>query len=305
MDFIKKISIKKTLILSLSTAVILFILFKTVINLNQFVPTVRNAHFRYLWCALLVTLPFAPLSALRWYFILWSSGHRIAFRKTFMIIMASGPLSILPGRLGDLARSYPLRQQIPPTRSIATIIFEKVIDITVLLFFTALGFFIIHSYIYATIALIFGLSTFPGLFITKKFSSRLGLNFKILEKINHAFGILEQALRYKKILALGILSSALNWFLSIVQVYFLYMAFGALVSIPVILTYLPLTIFVGLLPISIAGIGTRDSAMIAFFNGYATSSQTVAMGLGYSLLSYGLFAILGIPFFINYFLKEK
>ena len=59
---------------------------------------------------------------------------------------------------------------------------------------------------------------------------------------------------------------------------------------------LPVAIFVGLLPITCGGMGTRDSAIAVLFAEFATAPQALAVALLYSFFGYWLLAVVGIPF---------
>jgi len=60
-----------------------------------------------------------------------------------------------------------------------------------------------------------------------------------------------------------------------------------------------MAIFFGLLPITIGGIGTRDSALIYLFSSYLNLSVIVAIGL-FCSVRYIVPALLGLPFFNAY-----
>ncbi|MGC9329636.1 MAG: lysylphosphatidylglycerol synthase transmembrane domain-containing protein, partial [Candidatus Hinthialibacter sp.] len=96
---------------------------------------------------------------------------------------------------------------------------------------------------------------------------------------------------------LGILFITLgNWFCSILQTWCCYKAFQADVPIFYIAAALPIAIFIGLIPVTISGMGTRDSAMIFLFQQYAPYETNLAVGILYSIFGYWLLAVLGIPF---------
>ena len=61
-------------------------------------------------------------------------------------------------------------------------------------------------------------------------------------------------------------------------------------------TALPIAIFAGLIPITLGGMGTRDTAMVVLFAAYASSSQALAVALLYSFFGYWLLAVVGIPY---------
>jgi len=76
----------------------------------------------------------------------------------------------------------------------------------------------------------------------------------------------------------------------------LFLALGANIPIIYIFAAFPLSIFIGLIPITLAGMGTRDSAIIYFFAHLTSPSICLAMGLLYSLFGYFLLSLLGLPF---------
>ena len=76
----------------------------------------------------------------------------------------------------------------------------------------------------------------------------------------------------------------------------LFFALGSNISFIYIVAAFPLSIFVGLIPITLAGMGTRDSAIIYFFAHLAGPSTCLAMGLLYSFFGYFLLALFGLPF---------
>ena len=83
------------------------------------------------------------------------------------------------------------------------------------------------------------------------------------------------------------------------------MAFHAVVLFVAVAAYISITIFAGLIPISLGGVGVRDTAIIGLLAKYATSAQSLAAGVSYSLLAYLLFMIVGIPFAIQHFYSKR
>jgi hypothetical protein len=88
-----------------------------------------------------------------------------------------------------------------------------------------------------------------------------------------------------------LLLTALNWFASMVQTKLLFGGVGAVVPLGFTVAALPVVLFVGLLPITFAGMGTRDSAMLVMFFAYATQAQILAVGLLYTFFGYWLLAL--------------
>ena len=62
---------------------------------------------------------------------------------------------------------------------------------------------------------------------------------------------------------------------------------------------MPLAMFVGLLPISLFGVGTRDAAIIYLFSAYHPAEVMAGVGL-YVSLRYFVPAAAGLPFLQHY-----
>lgn len=290
---------KKGLLLLASTAVSIFIIFKTIVGFGDFLAVVREVKMSFLVLAMAIGFSGPILSTLRWQMVLALNGAKTSFAKIFRVTMAAWPLSLLPARAGDFARSYPLRREIKPSVSIAATIFEKIIDVSSLLLISSLGFFYLKLYHYGLFFVLLAVGLIPLVFLAKAVLRYLPeIVSKKLETLFITFSFADLK---SKFFAFALASSLTNWLASIAELYLLFKAFGAEVGVADVMAYLPLAIFVGLLPITIAGIGTRDSAIIAFFLSKATPAQSLAASVGYSFIGYFLFAAVGIPFFLKEF----
>jgi hypothetical protein len=69
-------------------------------------------------------------------------------------------------------------------------------------------------------------------------------------------------------------------------------------NVSYIYSLVPIAIFAGLLPVTVAGIGTRDAALLALFSGMEQSSLIMAVG-ALSSLRYFVPSLLGIPFYYS------
>lgn len=213
-------------------------------------------------------------------------------------------LSIIPGRLGDLARSYPLRNKIPISQSIGTIVLEKIIDVCVLMVFSGIGLFLLGYTALAILMFFLVIGVIPLLEILNIIIKKLPLGNGLINKLQETLSVLNKVKERKIILSMAILTSGANWTLSMLQAYWLFKAVGAIVPFSAIYAFHPLSIFTGLIPITIAGVGTRDSAIIYFFSNFAASEQSLAVGILYGIQSYWITALLGIPL-LYYFFKDS
>jgi uncharacterized protein (TIRG00374 family) len=90
-------------------------------------------------------------------------------------------------------------------------------------------------------------------------------------------------------------TSVFIWFLHLLQIWLFILALKAVVPFLVSLALSPLSILAGLLPLTFAGIGTRDAAIIYFYQDYFSEAIGAALGL-LCTSRYFIPAIIGLPF---------
>lgn len=90
-------------------------------------------------------------------------------------------------------------------------------------------------------------------------------------------------------------TSIFLWFLHLLQIWLFILALKAWTPFLVNLALSPLSILAGLLPLTFAGVGTRDAALIFFYQPYFDAATGAALGL-LCTSRYFLPAIIGLPF---------
>ena len=297
---ILKISLKKNILFTVITVSIFLFLFRLFnFDLTQLIKLDKG----YLLIAIIITLPFPILSALRWWYVLRGMEIEIGFKKSFQLVFGSWVLAIFPGRIGDFVRVIGLPPDIPAQTSLSSVFFEKIIDILILLLFSLVGFLFAGNAI-GFMLILLSLIVIPlSIFLLPQYVIRVVPHF-IGEKIAFANKALIALVKKPSAILMASCMSGVNWFLSIIQVYFLFLAVGANVPIAEIFAWLPLAIFVGLIPITLAGMGIRDFALIYFFTPLASTNQILGVGIWYSLLVYWFLAIIGLPWLHHLFKKD-
>jgi hypothetical protein len=96
-----------------------------------------------------------------------------------------------------------------------------------------------------------------------------------------------------------VLISLASWVVQFVQIWLFALALGTAVPLAANLALAPLAILVGLLPFTLAGIGTRDAALILLYQPYMAEPVAAALGLLFTL-RYLLPALAGLPFLAQY-----
>jgi len=294
----------KISIMFVITIAIFFLLFKQ-INIKETWNTIKAANLSWLFSVSLIVLAFPVLSAWRWQLMLRAMDIKIKLWPLTKIIVGSWPIStITPSKIGDISRGYPIRKILPLSISAGNIILERIMDVGLLLLLSLIGAIAYGRFLIAIIAFI-GLIAILFFFLlaSKIEKIKLPINQAWREKFNNTFYCSKIIFNKPAILAGMILITAINWLGTFIQFYLIYLSIGTKLPLLFICLTLPLTLFIGILPLTIAGMGTRDSAIIYFFSGYASINSNLSAGIIYSLTSYWLLAVIGLPF-VKYLTKE-
>jgi len=292
MKKIKNIA-KSILILSI-TAFIFYLIFQKIdyISLKKAFLEI-NLFYIPLIIGLVLLIPI--ISSKKWQSILSAMNYQISFKESFYIVMGALPVSVItPARSGDLIRSYYLKNKIPIGRTIGAVFAERIIDILILTTFSFLGglFFKNLLFIFIPVFVFFSIVLFFIIIRKIKFL----FNLKWQERINQFLYVSKIFFKTPKKILPILFYSIILWSIIILETKMLFLALGVNIPIIYIFAAFPLSIFIGLIPITLAGMGTRDSAIIYFFAHLASPSICLAMGLLYSFFGYFLLAILGLPF---------
>jgi uncharacterized membrane protein YbhN (UPF0104 family) len=244
---------------------------------------------------ILITVSFPMLSAWRWNAIMEGLRHELSFREAFTLIMACWPLATFtPSKGGDLAKAYFLRNRIPVSTVLGSVLAERLIDVL-----TLLGFCLVGSLIFGwqSLALVSAVLLAAGLLgVAVLLLVRLPIPEKLRPKAERLLEALRVLLRKPLLLILVLLLTIANWLASVLQTWLFFEAVHHPVPFGSLLGALPAAIFVGLLPITLMGMGTRDAALIRLLSAHAPAAATLGVGLLYSLCGYWLPGLVGIPF---------
>ena len=289
--------LKSVLVLSITIA-IFYVIF-TKIDFYSVIEVLSHANLFYLFIALLLLLAIILITAKRWQTILETLGYNFQYKECFNLIMAAFPLtSITPSKSGDIIKAYYLKDKIPASKTVGSVITERMFDILTLVLFSLIGMIFCKKYELAGVAFaIFVCIIVMFLLMRTGFNFRLPIKSSWNEKIQNIILSTKLLTKDNKKAFLFILSySILIWFISIVQTVMFFYALG--INVPLLFTIanIPIAIFIGLVPVTLGGMGTRDAAIIFLFSEYATSSELLGVGILFSVFRYWLISLIGIPF---------
>lgn len=255
-----------------------------------------RANLLYLLISLLPLTLSILISVKRWQTIIGAMGYSMPSTRCFNVLMASTPLaSVTPMKLGDTVRSYYLRNEIPPTRVIGSVLTERIFDLFILVSLSLMGVIIYQKFEFTFIVL--GALVFLTVLV---FVLHTDLRFSVMKSwVKKLEGItfsMKALTKNKKTFFTVMLHSLAYWVLGVVQVLFFFYALGINVPPLFVVTYIPIAIFIGLIPVTVGGMGTRDAAIIFLFSDFAALEKLLGVGILFSIFRYWLLSLAGIPF---------
>ena len=290
----KQNMLKTALVISITIAI--FYLIFTKIDFRSVVDVLSHANLVYLLLALLLTILIPVISAKRWKIILESMKYDISFVDCFCMIMGTLPLtSITPSKSGDVIKAYYLKDRVPITKTIGSVLTERVLDIFALIMFCLIGlaFYQQSRMIIITITILFCIIGF--FFISHK-EIKFPIKKSWNDKLQNILLATKTLTKSKKSFLIVLMYTFTLWFLAVIQTIIFFLALGVNVPLSFTMANIPIAIFIGQIPVTLGGMGTRDAAIIFLFSGYATSSELLGVGILFSAFRYWLLSLIGIPF---------
>ena len=257
----------------------------------------------WLWAAIAMTVPLTAATAQRFR---WLADNAVTVGTASRLILSASTLNlILPSKLGDIAKSWVLRRQegMGDGRALALVVLEKMLDMMSLLAMGTVALIVMPAApAGATIVMLVTgggaaalfILTLPGLPIP---ANRLPLKLATMVGAWRGLTFWFWARRTR---AVGlILVSLLIWAGHLVQIWLFARAIAPGVPFAGAAIAATLAILAGLLPLTFAGVGTRDAAMVVLFAPWLDQGEAALLGL-FATLRYILPAIAGLPFVREY-----
>jgi hypothetical protein len=217
--------------------------------------------------------------------------------------------------MGDVAKAYFMteRGHMKGSLSLALVIFEKACDMLSLLLWCAgaLLFFPDKSPLFWLITIAIAASFVFGSTIlcsgrVAHFFFEIGRRAapgKLKEKLTTLQSSWEEMQRYfwqdktRFMVITG--SSVFIWFLHLLQIWFFILTLNSSTPFWANLALSPLAILAGLVPLTFAGVGTRDAAIVLLYRPYMDAPAALALGV-LCTSRYLVPALMGLPFLNEY-----
>ncbi len=292
-----KIKLNSVIKIAVTLTILIFLFWKVKFNAQGFGDILRSVKVGYLLLSLFGVIIVLGIKSYRWRLLIGNEGVKYSAYKAFGAYMSSDAVGIVtPGRIGEIARLYYVRQEtsISFYSAFKTIVSDRIFD------FTMLGWFGLSG-------MLFYFETFgkhPGIYYS------LGVMGLIVFSYFAGIKFLVIILRYKQVNRLPVVrfvyesfmavvsKKALTMWVTTVVAYFCYFGFSWLIMIALHLTpsYIDVVFIMSIMslstiiPLSVAGFGTREATLVLLFGYYGLSSETA---VSFSLLHFSAFFLWG------------
>jgi len=280
------------------------------IDLLELVEVFAQSDTVWLGAALIIFIPTTLGTAWRLRVLVPPPASIRLGEATRLTLVAASLNIVLPSKMGDIAKGVFIarRGHLPTAMALSLTIYEKTCDILALLAWCVVGLMLIPSRgpLITTVAvLVLGGLLFGILALMTPLADlllrRIALLLPVGKLARGLDGLADAWARVRVAnsrrpggaLAVGIMSIGI-WLLHLLQIWMFIRALGSSVPLADSLGLTPLAILVGLLPLTMAGIGTRDAALIYFYAGYFGAATGAALGL-LCTLRYVIPGVAGLP----------
>ncbi len=267
------------------------VLLAATLDARQVVASVASASPPWIAAGASLCLLSTLIGSLRLSLFLRAAGMSRPLRRCWSAVMAGLTLNaFLPARGGDLAKGVFLADA-PGERAalLGIVLVERVFDVFVLGARGTLSAIALAQWHAAALA--GALMAAPvGAFAALRFAHRTPVMRSFFERMGHG----ARSITARPWCAAGAGGvAAIAWLNNTAILWCLLRATGTAVEPLRAVGAGALAIFVGLLPVSVSGIGTRDAALAALLRGVAEPEAVVAAAMLYTVLGYWMLAAIG------------
>jgi uncharacterized protein (TIRG00374 family) len=297
-------------LVGLLVSLTLLALLYAMIDVGALTRAIRSADPAWLIGGIALLVPITLATA--WRFSLLVRDTKIGFGESNRLILAASTLNLfLPSKMGDLAKSVVLteRHGLNGSLALSIAVLEKALDMFSLLIWGVVALLYIGLFDPLLLLLtlpVAGLLIFVTAMIlplplfghAMNFAGRV-LPVRIAAKLARFSESLSDVVGWfwsRPLWAFGVVGLSLAlWLAHLWQFWFFTRAVGG--SIPVIdnMAFATVSILVGLLPFTVAGIGSRDAAIVVFYGAYLSPAAAAFVGI-LATLRYVVPAVAGLPF---------
>ena len=272
------------------------------VGIDNILAAALSSNPLLLLVAVLFIIPVTILQTKKWDYLLKKQGIHEDFLWVLKInLIGIFYSAITPGKIGSFIRINYLKEKrkIGLANASLSVIFDRFFDLAGLSLVSLVGLIMIFrnlEFLFAWILGAFIIFAIPTIiFLHKNLREKfLSVAFGILyqsapEKKEGTFRLFLSYLENRMDFAYPLLLSVITWLVIFTQTYVVALAFGFNVPFIDFIFILPVAALVSVVPITLAGLGTREAILITLLVPYGESLAAI---VSVSLISYVLLVVL-------------
>ena len=272
-------------------------------NISEILNKINNLERSYLLIAFALSCSQIIVATLRFYLFLKSTNNQYAFGRCLRAVCNAIMYNcFLPSKAGDFLKVIILTKNNKKRIDLSYVVLcERIIDIFSLVFVALIGLitaqrFYLFIFTLGSLVLLIVLSTtifyFSRKWKIKKFTEPLRVTcVEIRNNIQFSF--------------LAFLTCLLFWSINITIISTLFLSAGINLSLNQILCFWPISILIGLLPLSISGFGSRDITFISLIDIPEISESVLTATFLYTVNLYWLLGIISAIIIVSKKIKNE
>ena len=289
-----------------SIGLILFVIILSKLNPTEIIALLLNLNQFYLAAALLLFIPLLVIKAMRWQLLMKAQNIYYSLKDSTIMYAAAMYIGVItPGRFGDFIKVFYLKGDGHPFgKAFATVLMDRLFDLTSLFFLGYAGMLLFIAYFERTIlflsSILVGTLLLILLFLYKK-----DLSIVILEYISSHFiperysdnaktGFFDLCNGFKTLntnqWVLATFLTVFAWAIYFVMMYLFALSLDINIPFLYLATCVSISAVITLIPISISGIGTRDATLILLFSYVGLSKESA---IAFSMMILFMYAVNG------------
>jgi uncharacterized protein (TIRG00374 family) len=291
---------KTTLIKILLTAAFLAILFFK-IDPSMIIQIISGLNLVYLAGSIAIVPILYGIRAFRWKIFLHSMGISIPFLRLSEVLLIGNFYGLItPGKLGELGRAYHINEK--KSLTLPTIVMEKIVDLYTLIilsFVTIFFYFQDQAVLQIGIILcVLAISAGTLLLANASFIRYMARIFRLDPKHSEQFvSVFNSLIRKYPTIGYAFVISLIYYLAAYLLGYFVILSAG---FDPIVIITLPIIVLMGNIPITISGLGLRESIGSLSF---LYLGQPSAEGFVFAFLLFILITV--FPGIVGYLLSIK
>ena len=259
----------------------------------------REANAGWLLLAGVFTISMPFCTTFRWLGVLRAQDQaaRLPFRKALRAVMTANVLnSFMPSKAGDLAKAVYLRKQGGLSYGVGTVLLERMVDLCVLGMLGLLGWIWSGARwgMFVGVGLLGVVACAFTLILILPAETKV-LPARIAEKMQNFRQVFRRWICQPAAIAQTVAGSLANWSMAGLTICALVSALGRDIGWGYAFSVFPLGILAGLVPLTVSGIGARDSVLVFLLGARMAPEEATLVGIGYTFFAYWLLSLVSFP----------